>query len=64
MNVNTFGTGKQTDEELSRLIKEKFDFRPAAIINQFDLKRPIYRKTATYGHFGRNDLGVPWEKLK
>lgn len=64
INANTFGTGKQTDEELSQLVKEKFDFRPAAIINQFDLKRPIYRKTATYGHFGRNDLGVPWEKLK
>lgn len=62
INVNTFGTGKQTDEELSELVKEKFDFRPAAIINQFNLKRPIYRQTATYGHFGRDDLGLTWEK--
>ena len=61
INVNTFGTGKQTDEELSELVKEKFDFRPSAIINQFNLKRPIYRQTATYGHFGRDDLGLPWE---
>lgn len=64
VNVNTFGTGKQTDEELSELIKEKFDFRPSAIINKFNLKRPIYKQTVTYGHFGRDDLGLPWESAE
>lgn len=64
INVNTFGTGKYSDSELSKIVKERFDFRPAAIINQFNLKRPIYRQTATYGHFGRDDLNLPWESVK
>ena len=64
INVNTFGTGKYSDSELSRIVKEKFDFRPAAIINQFNLKRPIYRQTAAYGHFGRDDLKLPWESVE
>lgn len=63
INVNTYGTGKQTDEKLSELIKEKFDFRPSAIIDKFDLKRPIYKQTASYGHFGREDLDLPWERV-
>lgn len=61
VSINTFGTCKISDEELYELVKNKFDFRPAAIINKFNLKRPIYRQTASYGHFGRNDLNLPWE---
>lgn len=61
--VNTFGTGKVSDEKIEEIIKENFDARPKAIIDHFDLKRPIYRQTASYGHFGRNDLDLPWEKL-
>ena len=60
--VNTFGTGKISDEEITRLVKKNFDLRPAAIIKKFDLRRPIYRQTAAYGHFGRTDLDLPWEK--
>ncbi|MGI8486571.1 MAG: methionine adenosyltransferase [Thermomicrobiales bacterium] len=58
----TFGTGKISDDEIERLVSEHFDLRPAAIIEQLDLRRPIYRQTAAYGHFGRNDLDLPWEK--
>ena len=61
--VDTFDTGELADEELSKIIKEVFDFRPAAIIEQLDLRRPIYRQTAAYGHFGREDLELPWERL-
>ncbi|ACB84268.1 methionine adenosyltransferase [Natranaerobius thermophilus] len=61
--VNTFGTGKVSEEKLSNWLQESFDWRPAAIIDRFELKRPIYRQTAAYGHFGRNDLNLPWEKL-
>ncbi len=61
--VDTFGTGKLPDEELVKLIREKFDLRPAGIIKMLDLRRPIYKQTAAYGHFGRNDLDLPWEKL-
>ena len=60
--VNTYGTGKISDEEITELIKANFDLRPAAIIKNFDLQRPIYRQTAAYGHFGRTDLDLPWEK--
>ncbi|MDR2904295.1 MAG: methionine adenosyltransferase [Clostridiales bacterium] len=60
--VNTFGTGKITDDAITALVNENFDMRPAAIIKQFDLRRPIYKQTAAYGHFGRNDIDVPWEK--
>ncbi len=60
--VDTFGTGKVSDEELSAAIATVFDLRPTAIINALDLRRPIYRKLAAYGHMGREDLGVSWEK--
>lgn len=61
--VDTFGTGKIEDEKLIEIIRENFDLRPAGIIKMLDLRRPIYRQTAAYGHFGRNDLDLPWEKL-
>ena len=61
--VETFGTGKLSDSKLSCMIAKAVDFRPAAIIEKFDLRRPIYRALAAYGHMGREDLGVPWEKL-
>jgi S-adenosylmethionine synthetase len=61
--VETFGTGTVSDEQLSELIAQNFDLRPAAIIEQLDLRRPIYRQTASYGHFGRTDLDLPWERL-
>ncbi|MCI8485041.1 MAG: methionine adenosyltransferase [Lachnospiraceae bacterium] len=59
--VDTFGTGKISDEKLVELIRENFDLRPAGIIKMLDLRRPIYKQTAAYGHFGRNDLNLPWE---
>jgi len=59
--VETFGTGAKSEEELLALIRGHFDLRPGAIIANMDLLRPIYRQTAAYGHFGRDDLGVPWE---
>src|ERR1700736_6572194 len=61
ISVETFGTGKLPEEELMELVRRHFDLRPAAIIANMDLLRPIYRPTAAYGHFGRDDLGVPWE---
>ena len=60
--VDTFGTGKLSDEKLVNVIRENFDLRPAGIIKMLDLRRPIYRGTAAYGHFGRTDIDVPWEK--
>ena len=60
--VESFGTGAVPDEVLEQLVREHFDLRPAAIIDKLDLKRPIYRQTAAYGHFGRDDLDVPWEQ--
>lgn len=60
--VDTFGTGKVSDEKLVEIIRDKFDLRPAGIIKMLDLRRPIYKRTAAYGHFGRNDLDLPWEK--
>jgi len=62
ISVETFGTGKVDQETLLKLINQHFDLRPAAIIKHFDLRRPIYRQTAAYGHFGRDDLDLPWEK--
>ena len=62
VSVETFGTGKVSNEVLISLINEHFDLRPGAIIKHFDLRRPIYRQTASYGHFGRDDLDLPWEK--
>ncbi|TCU79038.1 methionine adenosyltransferase [Tissierella praeacuta] len=60
--VDTFGTGKKSNEEIQELVKKHFDLRPAAIIKNLDLKRPIYRQLASYGHFGREELNLPWEK--
>lgn len=63
INVDTFGTGKISNEALVELIRKNFDLRPAGIIKMLDLRRPIYRQTSNYGHFGRNDLDLPWERL-
>ena len=60
--VDTFGTGRLTDEKLVEIVRENFDLRPAGIIKMLDLRRPIYKQTAAYGHFGRTDIDVPWEK--
>jgi S-adenosylmethionine synthetase len=60
--IETFGTGKVDDETIQRLVREHFDLRPAAIIRDLDLRRPIYRPTASYGHFGREDIDAPWER--
>jgi S-adenosylmethionine synthetase len=62
VNVETFGTAKIADEKIASLINEHFDLRPGAIIRDLDLRRPIYRKTAAYGHFGRDDIEFPWER--
>ena len=61
--VDTFGTGVKTEAELEAIIRENFDLRPAGIIKMLDLRRPIYKQTSSYGHFGRNDLDLPWEAL-
>ncbi len=63
INVDTFGTGKILDSKLVGIVRDNFDLRPAGIIKKLDLRRPIYRQTAAYGHFGRNDLNLPWEAL-
>ena len=63
INVDTFGTGRISDEKLVELVRRHFDLRPAGIIKMLDLRRPIYRPTAAYGHFGRNDVAFPWEAL-
>ena len=60
--VDTFGTGVLPEEELSKIVERHFDLRPAAIIRDLDLLRPIYEQTAAYGHFGRTDIDLPWEK--
>ena len=64
VSIETFGTAKIEEAEIERLIRKHFDLRPAAIIDRFDLRRPIYRQTASYGHFGRPDLDLPWERLE
>ncbi|MBQ9391404.1 MAG: methionine adenosyltransferase [Lachnospiraceae bacterium] len=61
--VDTFNTGKKSDEELVEIVRKNFDLRPAGIIKMLDLRRPIYKQTSSYGHFGRSDLNLPWEKL-
>ena len=61
VQVTTFGTGKLSDEKLTEIVRENFDLRPAGIIKMLDLRRPIYRQTASYGHFGRTDIDLPWE---
>ena len=63
ISVETYGTGKLSDEKIVEIIRENFDLRPAGIIKMLDLRRPIYRQTAAYGHFGRNDLDLSWERL-
>ena len=63
IRIDTFGTGKLSEDKLVDIIRENFDLRPAGIIQMLDLRRPIYKATAAYGHFGRNDLDLPWEKL-
>ena len=63
VRVDTFGTGTMPDAELEKMLLASFDFRPAAIIEKLDLRRPIYKKTAAYGHFGRDDADFPWEKV-
>ena len=61
--VDTFGTGALEDDRLVEIVRENFDLRPAGIIKMLDLRRPIYKQTAAYGHFGRTDIDLPWEKL-
>ena len=63
INVSTFGTGKVSEEKIVEVIRKHFDLRPAGIIKMLDLRRPIYKQTAAYGHFGRTDVDLPWEKL-
>ena len=63
VRVDTFGTGKLDELKITEIVRENFDLRPAGIIKMLDLRRPIYKQTAAYGHFGRNDLDLPWEKL-
>ncbi|GAB6169239.1 methionine adenosyltransferase [Clostridium carnis] len=63
IEVETFGTGKKTEEEIVSIVEKTFDLRPGAIIRDLELRRPIYKQTAAYGHFGRNDLNLPWEQL-
>ena len=62
ISIETFGTGKVSDEVILRLVEKHFDFRPAAIIESLNLRRPIYRPTSCYGHFGREDIDAPWER--
>ena len=59
--MNTFGTGKLSETKLVEIVRENFDLRPAGIIKMLDLRRPIYKQTAAYGHFGRTDVDLPWE---
>ena len=63
INIDTYGTGKLSDSKLIEIVREQFDLRPAGIIKMLDLRRPIYKQTAAYGHFGRTDVDLPWEKL-
>ena len=63
LRIDTFGTGKISEEALSKLVYENFDLSPSGIIKTLDLRQPIYKKTAAYGHFGREDVSLPWERL-
>lgn len=61
--IDTFGTGKLPEDKLVEIVRENFDLRPAGIIKMLDLRRPIYKQTAAYGHFGRDDVSLPWEAV-
>jgi len=63
ISVDTFGTGKVAEDKITEAVNKLFDLRPAGIINNLQLRRPIYKQTAAYGHFGRTDIDLPWEKL-
>jgi S-adenosylmethionine synthetase len=63
LSIETFGTGKLDDARIQQLVERHFDLRPASIIDALDLRRPLYRQTAAYGHFGREDLDLPWERI-
>jgi len=63
LNVDSFGTAKVSEEKINEIITKLFDFRPLAIINNLNLRRPIYKQTAAFGHFGRTDIDLPWESL-
>ncbi len=63
VRIDTYGTGRLSDDEIAKIVQKEFDLRPAAIIKRLDLRRPIYRQTAAYGHFGRDDISLPWEQL-
>ena len=63
VRIDTFGTGVISDEKIEKIVDELFDLRPSAIIKKLNLRRPIYTQTSSYGHFGRSDLDLPWEKL-
>lgn len=63
ISVDTYGTGKVSEEKLVELVRNNFDLRPAGIIRMLDLRRPIYKQTSAYGHFGRTDLDLPWERV-
>ena len=62
VSIDTFGTGKLSDAKITEIVRENFDLRPAGIIKMLDLRRPIYKQTAAYGHFGRTDVELPWEQ--
>ena len=62
LRVDTFGTGKISEEKIAEIVSQNFDLHPSGIIDMLDLKRPIYKQTAAYGHFGRDDIELPWEK--
>ncbi|MBL3614958.1 methionine adenosyltransferase, partial [Bacillus sp. RHFS18] len=62
ISINTFDTGKASEEKLIEVVRNNFDLRPAGIIKMLDLRRPIYKQTAAYGHFGRHDVDLPWER--
>ena len=63
ISIDDFGTGTKSEEEMIAAVRQVFDLRPAGIIKMLDLQRPIYKQTAAYGHFGRTDIDLPWEKL-
>jgi len=63
IEIDTFGTGNLPEDKIVEIVNKVFDLRPSSIIRELDLRRPIYKQTAAYGHFGRNDLNLPWEQL-